>query len=254
MAYCSGICRNNLPCQHGGYPHPNSCTKCICPTGLGGTYCDQVQASNCGTELPMAAASWNNLSYSGASSCYWRVRAPTGQRIRFELTYVYFKCAPTCEEFVEIKYGISHDRTGFRQCCRAEYGEVVSHGNSILILTHATRTSQFVLRYRAEGTFEATPLPVVGSSSGEWTVWSTWTTCSERCGACGVRTRRRKCIRETCHGTPLQTQVCNLEGCPPGTPVAGRRYAGYRTGNDGSNRCCTGYKLSGYNGCMRINK
>ncbi|EPB79381.1 hypothetical protein ANCCEY_01540 [Ancylostoma ceylanicum] len=71
-----------------------------------------------------------------------------GQKIRFQLTYVYFKCAPTCEEFVEVKYEESLDRTGFRQCCRAEYDEIVSSGNSILILTHATENSQFVLRYR----------------------------------------------------------------------------------------------------------
>ncbi|KIH56989.1 hypothetical protein ANCDUO_12828 [Ancylostoma duodenale] len=91
------------------------------------------------------------LAQGGVSSAHednaHRAYSP-GQKIRFQLTYVYFKCAPTCEEFVEIKYDESLDRTGFRQCCRAEYDELVSHGNTILILTHATENSQFVLRYR----------------------------------------------------------------------------------------------------------
>ncbi|RCN48416.1 astacin [Ancylostoma caninum] len=74
MAYCSGVCTNTLPCQHGGYPDPNACNRCMCPTGLSGTYCDQVEPSSCGHELPMATPEWKNLSYSGASKCYWRIR------------------------------------------------------------------------------------------------------------------------------------------------------------------------------------
>ncbi|VDM62501.1 unnamed protein product [Angiostrongylus costaricensis] len=45
-AYCSNICPNNLPCQHGGYVNPNACDRCLCPTGLGGTYCEKVQYSS----------------------------------------------------------------------------------------------------------------------------------------------------------------------------------------------------------------
>ncbi|PIO65851.1 hypothetical protein TELCIR_12458 [Teladorsagia circumcincta] len=32
---------------------------------------------------------------------YCRANTDPGDRIRFELTTVFFKCAPTCEEFVE---------------------------------------------------------------------------------------------------------------------------------------------------------
>ncbi|KAK6016739.1 CUB domain protein, partial [Ostertagia ostertagi] len=141
-------CRNTLPCQQGGYPDPNACHRCLCPTGLGGTYCEKLQQhSSCGVEL-VATDSWQDLSYSGASSCYWRIKTDPGDRIRFELTTVFFKCAPTCEEFVEVKFGPSHDRTGLRECCRAEYGEILSQSDSILVLTLATTNSQFALRYR----------------------------------------------------------------------------------------------------------
>ncbi|KJH44992.1 astacin [Dictyocaulus viviparus] len=46
LMYCPRICRNSLPCQHGGYPNPNACNRCICPTGLSGIYCEQVQSAS----------------------------------------------------------------------------------------------------------------------------------------------------------------------------------------------------------------
>ncbi|KAK5983853.1 hypothetical protein GCK32_018937, partial [Trichostrongylus colubriformis] len=82
-----------------------------------------------------------------------------GDRIRFQLTDVSFKCNPTCEEFVEVKSGQTHDRTGLRECCRAEYGEMVSQSNSILVLTMATTNSRFTLRYRREATAPNIPYP-----------------------------------------------------------------------------------------------
>ncbi|RCN48417.1 hypothetical protein ANCCAN_05565 [Ancylostoma caninum] len=98
-------------------------------------------------------------SFCFSSVCIQLHFQSPGQKIRFQLTYVYFKCAPTCEEFVEIKYDESLDRTGFRQCCRAEYNEMVSYGDVILILTHATENSQFVLRYRMEEVLPRTTPP-----------------------------------------------------------------------------------------------
>ncbi|EYC18170.1 hypothetical protein Y032_0028g1714 [Ancylostoma ceylanicum] len=252
MAYCSNICTNTLPCQHGGYPDPNACHKCMCPSGLSGTYCDEVEPSSCGTELPMATTAWKNLSYSGASKCYWRIRTSPGQKIRFQLTYVYFKCAPTCEEFVEVKYEESLDRTGFRQCCRAEYDEIVSSGNSILILTHATENSQFVLRYRMEEVFIPTTTPAA-NTRGIWSKWSQWGSCTEKCGACGLRKRIRICSITPCYGTPMQTQVCNQQGCPAGTNVRDQRNTYYR-GSVQPTRCCKDYQLSNRNWCSRTKR
>lgn len=37
-----------LACSHGGYPNPNDCSRCVCPTGFGGKLCRQVQYSDCG--------------------------------------------------------------------------------------------------------------------------------------------------------------------------------------------------------------
>ena len=46
---CSEHCSPPLPeCLHGGYPHPNDCTRCQCPNGFSGRNCQSVQPSSCG--------------------------------------------------------------------------------------------------------------------------------------------------------------------------------------------------------------
>lgn len=40
------VCRYNLPCKNEGYTDPNNCHRCKCPSGYGGTYCQQVEYSN----------------------------------------------------------------------------------------------------------------------------------------------------------------------------------------------------------------
>ncbi|PAV79848.1 hypothetical protein WR25_01964 isoform A [Diploscapter pachys] len=89
LAMCSGICSNSLPCQHSGYPDPNNCGICKCPEGLGGVYCDQLKPSSKGFRFPIfylwckfpdcgreivATGEWQELRYSGAQDCYWRIR------------------------------------------------------------------------------------------------------------------------------------------------------------------------------------
>lgn len=33
-------------CANDGYPHPNDCTKCICPWGFGGQFCEDLQKAS----------------------------------------------------------------------------------------------------------------------------------------------------------------------------------------------------------------
>ncbi len=40
---------SNNGCQNNGYLDPKNCSRCICPEGFSGTYCDQRDSrSNCG--------------------------------------------------------------------------------------------------------------------------------------------------------------------------------------------------------------
>uniref|UniRef100_A0AC34FD61 Metalloendopeptidase n=1 Tax=Panagrolaimus sp. ES5 TaxID=591445 RepID=A0AC34FD61_9BILA len=38
------MCTSGATCQNGGFPHPRNCNTCICPSGWGGTTCDQLQS------------------------------------------------------------------------------------------------------------------------------------------------------------------------------------------------------------------
>lgn len=218
-AFCSNICTNRINCQHGGYADPNNCGQCTCPTGLEGTYCERLQTSNCGVELPRADYSWRNISYSGSSDCYWRIVSANGGNVRFELTYVMYRCSPVCEEFVEMKAEYSHEATGYRQCCKAVLGERISKGNSVLIISKATQNSQFVLRYREDGTAPTQrPPPVrVAAPRSYSLLWSGWTRCSENCGSCGTQYRERCTSTTNCLRSAKQTRVCNTQPCAQGT-------------------------------------
>uniref|UniRef100_A0A914S5F6 Peptidase M12A domain-containing protein n=1 Tax=Parascaris equorum TaxID=6256 RepID=A0A914S5F6_PAREQ len=118
-----------------------------------------------------------------------------GGRVRFEVTDVFFKCSPTCSEFLEIKYAADMQLTGFRLCCFPEGGAILSEGPFIIVIIRAVAPSRFALRYISDGGQEPLTSEPVGNSLG---VWSAWSTCSERCGACGLRTRRRVCQGRAC--------------------------------------------------------
>ncbi|KAE9417732.1 hypothetical protein Angca_010301, partial [Angiostrongylus cantonensis] len=42
--------RSSATCQNGGFPHPRSCSNCICPNGYGGKLCNQ-RPTGCGKTL-----------------------------------------------------------------------------------------------------------------------------------------------------------------------------------------------------------
>ncbi|GMR33193.1 hypothetical protein PMAYCL1PPCAC_03388, partial [Pristionchus mayeri] len=203
--YCARTC-SPLSCQNGGYVDPNNCGVCKCPMGLGGRLCDRVQESVCGMEL-IAAPYWRNISYSGSSRCYWRVKAPSRtQHVEFELTHVWFTCSPSCNEYVELKWHDDLSLAGGRLCCRPEGGLRVTESDTLVVIAKAMRSSQFTLRYRVKGgtttcrevAWSTVPPPeniidVPSDDPGTWTGWSEWGGCSEGCGACGRKLRTRTC-------------------------------------------------------------
>lgn len=245
--YCADRCANLVnTCRNGGYLNPNDCTRCKCPQGLSGSVCTDLEYSSCGSDL-QATFSWQALNYSVSTTCYWRISAYPGGRVRFEVTDVFFKCSPTCSEFLEIKYTADMQLTGFRLCCFPEGGAILSEGPFIIVIIRAVAPSRFALRYISEGGEEPVPSEPVGNSLGGWSAWST---CSERCGACGLRTRRRVCQGRACRQSRYdsQTQICNMKACESGATlklmrakaavVAGRRRMRNRRASEW---CCEKY-------------
>ncbi|KHN74560.1 Zinc metalloproteinase nas-33 [Toxocara canis] len=217
--YCSDRCTTTVnTCQNGGYPDPNNCTRCKCPQGLAGSTCTDLEYAICGGEL-QATFSWQELNHSVSGQCYWRISAYPGGRVRFQVTDVFFKCGPTCEEFIEIKYLADMQVTGFRLCCYPEGGTILSRGPYILVIIRAVAPSRFALRYISEGGTEIAVSPHQSFES-VWGNWNAWSECSERCGACGVRLRRRTCAGRLCKQQfETQSQQCNMRACEPGATL-----------------------------------
>ena len=84
-------------CQNGGYPHPRHCDRCICPNGIGGTFCEKNEAplskkgENCKYST-CVLLSLLNFSFNGVCSCCkaqicipHRIQSPNMAQIIFRL-------------------------------------------------------------------------------------------------------------------------------------------------------------------------
>lgn len=116
--YCSKICDKELDCQSGGYTDPNFCDRCKCPEGLGGYLCQSIPASNVasckGGDLTAGyqSRSINSPPVEPGLRCYWRLKAPRGQRVEINVSSVNFECDNACSSFLEIKYKKQKVSTG----------------------------------------------------------------------------------------------------------------------------------------------
>ncbi|GMT28635.1 hypothetical protein PFISCL1PPCAC_28364 [Pristionchus fissidentatus] len=129
--YCNERCRGmQLACRHGGYPDPNDCQSCKCPSGLTGPICNKIE-QGCGSEL-RAGRHWKEITHNGKGDCVWRIKTDNA-KIRIRLSRVNFECKRTCGNYVEIKSGTDWQQTGFRTCCNEEWS-VLSEAEELLIL------------------------------------------------------------------------------------------------------------------------
>ncbi|PIO66052.1 astacin, partial [Teladorsagia circumcincta] len=71
---CTDICKSEDPNAdemcNGGFPHPRDCSKCICPSGYGGQFCNE-RPPGCGAELN-ATDEWQLLNDTLRDSEVWR--------------------------------------------------------------------------------------------------------------------------------------------------------------------------------------
>ncbi|KAL4218034.1 peptidase M12A [Mactra antiquata] len=152
LVYCADTCNESMlssPCQNEGYQDPKNCTKCRCPDGLSGDFCQQVAPSNglCGGTIqlsPNTIATISSVgypdSYEPNIKCYWLVQSPNGTaiNIKFKEPFMNTDCRLCEEDFVEVRFKDNLGITGARFCCQQHIdnltGPIVSHFNHALIL------------------------------------------------------------------------------------------------------------------------
>ncbi|KJH43252.1 astacin [Dictyocaulus viviparus] len=114
---------SSVSCQNGGYPNPNNCTICNCPSGYGGALCNE-RPVGCGDILTAGP----HFSYIATvigdgtlktkidfDKCNYWIQAPPGKRIQVRLeNYEGFTIDGCIYGGVEFKAHADQLRTGYR--------------------------------------------------------------------------------------------------------------------------------------------
>ncbi|ELT97502.1 hypothetical protein CAPTEDRAFT_221461 [Capitella teleta] len=182
LAYCSGSCSGSLEksCEVGGYQDPNDCTRCRCPDGFAGAYCEDLATSfpdGCGEDIVLEAGKKVQVNspgytdqkhYEDYQECTWRFKVAKDQRISMEFTKgedfgVYCRNNEVCYHWVEVKYRADLEYPGPRFCCHdAPNIVLISEENEMLIIFRANFTTAWSTDRRG---FSATMWAVNGDGS-----------------------------------------------------------------------------------------
>nr|CDJ92755.1 Peptidase M12A and Metridin ShK toxin domain containing protein [Haemonchus contortus] len=136
---CKVLCPrgSSAQCQNGGYPNPNNCSICNCPSGYGGNLCNE-RPDGCGESLK-AGPDYTQL-------------APTGTRVEVRIDSLQGYTIDGCiYGGVEIKAHADQLRTGYRFCSRSSVGKTLIGASNLLpIITfnrYGRTTSGLSYRY-----------------------------------------------------------------------------------------------------------
>ncbi|KAE9417720.1 hypothetical protein Angca_009914, partial [Angiostrongylus cantonensis] len=166
--------RSSAMCENGGVPHPRDCSKCICPSGYGGNFCNQ-RPVGCGKTF-LATTSFQTLRDKMSAErrsddftvCNYWIQAPNGTTIEVVLdSYTRDIGADRCPYAgVEIKTGSDKRRTGYRFCAMENVGtSLISSHNTVPVITYGgLYEATTVLRYRIASTVPETS-PTTSSST-----------------------------------------------------------------------------------------
>ncbi|KJH52515.1 shTK domain protein [Dictyocaulus viviparus] len=163
IAEYSSKCDNVCPtkCQNGGFPHPRNCSKCICPSGYGGDFCNE-RPSGCG-EILNATTSYQTLTVTlgnprsrqakdvGEVCNYW-IQGPTRSRIEVVLeSYEGRVTSDGCVYAgVEIKTREDKRQTGYKFCSKNNSRTTLVSTYNVVPLTVYNRllSNTVVVKYR----------------------------------------------------------------------------------------------------------
>ncbi|CAJ0591280.1 unnamed protein product [Cylicocyclus nassatus] len=177
---CKEKCKSSgTECHNGGFPNPNNCNICICPSGYGGTLCNE-RPPGCGETLIAGPSYSQMISVVGDGSkrkklyfsqCAYWIEAPADKHVevRFDNYRGYY--GDGCiYGGVEIKSHPDQLRTGYRFCSPSNEGTVlVSPSNRLPVITfNRYYRSHITLSYRYVDEVPATD-PATTQSADEKT-------------------------------------------------------------------------------------
>ncbi|CAD5114159.1 DgyrCDS3303 [Dimorphilus gyrociliatus] len=213
---CKGV---SIKCQNGGYPHPKDCSKCKCPDGLGGDYCENVELSHSscktagdifmkvGEEKVITSPNYKAKRYEVGHNCNWKFTSPENTRIRItfkdfninkDACYMLHQCV---EQWVEVKFKKDMRENGYRLCCNEIPEDIISESNVMIVTFRPNMVWTNVKKY--QGFFKAI-VSVDGAKKHKESenlpnakeAYTEWTSCQFRkckCGGCGLKSKYSLC-------------------------------------------------------------
>ncbi|EYC33324.1 hypothetical protein Y032_0002g723 [Ancylostoma ceylanicum] len=172
---CMARCKEatSAKCKMGGFPHPRNCSKCICPSGYGGDFCDQ-RPEGCGAVLTatttyktlrdkLGNARAGQVAREDFMFCNYWIEALEGSRI--EIKFVGFSGGVAIDGCtyagVEIKTHPDQKMTGYRVCSPDDAGlTLISSSNRVPIITYnRIYETEAILEYRIVPGSQPRPTP-----------------------------------------------------------------------------------------------
>ncbi|CEF69893.1 Astacin-like metalloendopeptidase [Strongyloides ratti] len=154
--YCKDKCKNEekITCYHGGYPNPNNCKICKCPTFYEPPFCKYVKASpeKCGKKINLASKNYQTLKMRGIINCYYILRAEENQRVRIIIKKAKSLSTPICRpgSGLNIKFLKNKALSPACFCSYIQNYQITSQGREVII-RYAGRSARdfFVLQYKS---------------------------------------------------------------------------------------------------------
>ncbi|CEF59715.1 Astacin-like metalloendopeptidase [Strongyloides ratti] len=126
-------------CKNGGYPNFNNCSRCLCPTGYTGDFCDSIIESDteCGKTKFDVNSSQVPIILNGQMNCYFYLKAEASKKVQLIITYVnapYSGHICTEKTGYQVKYRKDKGATGLLLCGHHwRHINLKSESNDILI-------------------------------------------------------------------------------------------------------------------------
>ncbi|CEF69892.1 Astacin-like metalloendopeptidase [Strongyloides ratti] len=154
--YCKDKCKNEekITCYHGGYPNPNNCKICKCPTFYKPPFCKFVKKSpqKCGNKINLASKNYQTLKMKGIIDCYYILRAEENQKVEIIIKKAKSLLTQVCEpgSGLNIKFLKNKALSPACFCGRTTNYTIISEGREV-VLRYAgkSNTDFFELQFKS---------------------------------------------------------------------------------------------------------